>query len=76
MSDFRYGDIIELVRENGDAIHSCVYIAGDVVYTKNSAQPTEPVMLMTLPDLLDTFSSLIPENETLKIIGYRNKSAE
>lgn len=76
MSDFRYGDIIELVRENGEAIHSCVYIAGDVVYTKNSAQPTEPVMLMTIPDLLDAFSSLIPENETLKIIGYRNKSAD
>ena len=73
-SDLRYGDILELVRPNGDAIHSCVFIADDVVYTKNSAQPTEPFMLMRIPDMLDAFSSLIPENETLKIVAYRSKS--
>ncbi|HWB60051.1 MAG TPA: hypothetical protein VG733_11205 [Chthoniobacteraceae bacterium] len=73
MSDWRYGDILELVRPNGEAIHSCVFIADNIVYTKNSAQPMEPCMLMTIPDLIDTFSSLIPETETLKIIGYRSK---
>ena len=73
-SDFRYGDILELVRPSGEAIHSCVFIADNIVYTRNSAQPTEPCMFMTIPDLLDAFSSLIPENETLKIVGYRSKS--
>lgn len=73
-SDFRYGDILELVRPSGEAIHSCVFIADNIVYTKNSAQPTEPCMLMTIPDLLDAFASLVPENETLKIVGYRSKS--
>ena len=72
-SDLRYGDILELVRPNGDAIHSCVFIADNVVYTKNSAQPTEPFMLMTIPDMLDAFSSLVPEGETLKIVAYRSK---
>jgi hypothetical protein len=73
-SDLRYGDILELVRPNGDAIHSCVFIADNIVYTKNSAQATEPCMLMTIPDLLDAFSSLIPENETLQVVAYRSKS--
>lgn len=73
-SDPRFGDILELVRPNGEAIHSCVFIADNVVYTKNSAQAMEPCMLMTIPDLLDAFSSLIPENETLQIVVYRSKS--
>lgn len=73
-SDFRYGDILELVRPSGEAIHSCIFVADNIVYTKNSAQSTEPCMLMTIPDLLDAFASLVPENETLKIVGYRSKS--
>jgi len=72
-SDMRYGDILELVTSNGDAIHSAVFIADNIVYTKNSAQPTEPFMLMTIPDMLDAFSSLIPEDETLKVLAYRSK---
>jgi hypothetical protein len=72
-SDLRYGDILELVRPNGDAIHSCIYVADNIVYTKNSAQATEPFMLMTIPDMLDAFSSLIPEGESLKVTAYRSK---
>jgi hypothetical protein len=72
-SDPRYGDIIALARPNGDLIHFAVFIADNVVFTKNSGSFRDPFILMTLPDLLDYFSAQIPEDETLKIEIFRNK---
>jgi hypothetical protein len=32
---YRFGDVLMFLTTNGDAIHSCNYIADDIVYTKN-----------------------------------------
>lgn len=73
LSDARYGDIIALTRPNGETIHVAVYIAADIVYTKNDGNFREPFILMTYADMLDHFAALIPENETLKVQIFRNK---
>jgi len=73
LSDPRYGDLVQIVRANGDIIHTAVFIADDVVFTKNSADAVEPFMLMRFQTLIDTFSAFVPENETLRLVILRNK---
>jgi len=73
LSDPRYGDIAMLKKPNGDIIHSCVFIADNIVYTKNSSQATEPFILQTDSDMLDIFSAQIPEGQTLSVQWYRHK---
>lgn len=73
LADPRYGDIITLVKQDGSIIHSCVFIADNIVYTKNSANFRDPYIFMTLPDMMDTFMAQIPEGQTLQALIYRNK---
>jgi hypothetical protein len=73
LADPRYGDIITLVRQDGSIIHSCVFIADNIVYTKNSANFRDPYIFMTMPDMMDTFMAQIPEGQTLQALIYRNK---
>ena len=73
LADPRYGDLITLVRQDGSIIHSCIYIADDIVYTKNSANFRDPYIFMTLPEMIDTFTAQIPEGQTLQTLIYRNK---
>jgi hypothetical protein len=54
----RYGDLIFLLDGKGNAIHSAVYIADDIVFTKNGNNYMEPWMLMRLKNLLANYSVL------------------
>ena len=49
-SSTRLGDII-LFFDGNVLVHSCVYIAGDIVFTKNGAGTTAPYMLQRLQDV-------------------------
>jgi hypothetical protein len=50
---YRYGDILFLMDGNsGNAVHSCVYLADDIVFTKNGRSPTKPWVLMKLEDVI------------------------
>lgn len=53
----RLGDVIILISPTGEVVHSCVRIAGELVFTKNGGQRTLPWMLMTLDDTLEYFST-------------------
>jgi len=72
-SDARYGDLVQLVRANGDIIHTAVFIADDIVFTKNSADAVEPYMLMKFDEMVDAFSVFVPESESLRLVILRNK---
>ena len=74
LSDPRYGDIVMLAAPNGSIIHSSVYIADDIVFTKNSSEYLNPYLLMKMSDMLDTFEAFIPENEHLKVLYFRSKN--
>jgi len=64
------GDILLFAKPNGAIIHSCVYIADDIVYTKNGASPNAPWILMSLSDVI----AFYPSREPLDIQYYRIKS--
>jgi hypothetical protein len=65
----KYGDLIFLLNKKGDAIHSAVYLAGDIVFTKNGNNSAQPWMLMHMKDLLAEYSV----NGAPDVIVYRNK---
>lgn len=73
--DPRYGDVVMLGKPNGDIIHSAVFLADDIVFTKNGATPIHPWMLSTLPDLLRQYSFNVEPNEKLTVNYFRKKSA-
>jgi hypothetical protein len=65
----RFGDVI-LLFEPGPvwrAVHMCVYIADDIVFTKNGADVYQPWVLMRLPDMLIHYPSETP----LQMTAYR-----
>jgi hypothetical protein len=50
-NDFELGDIVALLDEEGNLFHAAVYIADDLVFTKNGASRMTPWMLMSLGDV-------------------------
>jgi len=73
-SDPRYGDLVMVATAAGPIIHSCVYLADNIVYSKNGANHTAPWLLATIPEVLSTYAAYIPTNETLKVLYYRNRN--
>jgi hypothetical protein len=49
------GDIFLLMNDQSQIIHSAVYLADDVVFTKNGGAFNQPWMLMHIPDLLAAY---------------------
>jgi hypothetical protein len=65
-----YGDLVFLLDKKGNAIHSAVYLADDIVFTKNGNNSAQPWMLMHLKDLLAEYTTdAVPE-----IVVYRDKN--
>jgi hypothetical protein len=46
-----YGDVVVFVDQPNKIIHSAVYLADDLVFTKNGQSYTMPWMIMRIPDL-------------------------
>ena len=53
---FAYGDVLFMLDDQGNAIHSCVYLADDYVYTKNGANVLSPWLIMNLDDVRARYS--------------------
>lgn len=70
LSRAQLGDIVFLQNPQGDLIHSAVYIAEDVVFTKNGSGANQPWIYMKWEDMLPFYDS---PNETPKIHVYRRK---
>ncbi len=65
-----YGDVIMIVDGHNTALHSAVYLAGDVVFTKNGNNFRQPWMLMRLKDLEAMYES----DHQAHMLVFRNKS--
>jgi hypothetical protein len=53
---YHYGDVIFFMDgTSGNAIHSCVYLADDLVFTKNGRSPTQPWVVMKLDDVVSYY---------------------
>ena len=66
-----YGDVIVIVDEKNNGLHSAVYIADNIVFTKNGNSHQQPWMLMRLDNLLATYSV----KGNVRAIVYRQKSS-
>jgi hypothetical protein len=56
----QYGDILLLMNDKNEVKHSAVYLADNIVFTKNGNNYRQPWMLMRIPDLLATYPSTPP----------------
>jgi len=66
---YHYGDVIFLMDgPTGNAIHSCVYLADDLVFTKNGRSPTQPWVVMKLDDVVAYYGMFY----TTQIACYRH----
>lgn len=45
---FQLGDVIAFLDEDGDLFHAAVYIAGDLVFSKNGTSPVSPWVIMPI----------------------------
>ena len=73
-SDPRYGDLVLFLKPDGQLIHSVVFLADNVVYTKNGDTPMHPWMLSTVQDLVDQYSFQVPPDQALEVKYFRNKN--
>ncbi len=64
------GDLVFLLDESGGVIHSAVYVADDLVFTKNGINYAQPWILMRMKDLLALYSPL----DDPKTFFYRRKN--
>jgi hypothetical protein len=65
----QFGDVI-LFMENRKAAHACVYIADDVVFTKNGANFHQPWVLMKMNDVLPRYATDRP----MSLVVLRRKT--
>jgi len=53
---YDYGDVLLLANDEGDAIHSCIYLADDYVFTKNGSNILSPWLVMKLAEVSTRYS--------------------
>jgi hypothetical protein len=58
---FELGDVVAFLDDEGDLYHVAVYLADDLVFTKNGTTPMSPWTVMTLDDLTDYYGSRTAE---------------
>jgi len=64
-----FGDLILLLAHGKTAVHMCVYVADEVVFTKNGSHPLEPWLLMKLSDMLPHYTNDTPA----QVVAMRRK---
>ena len=64
-----FGDLILLLAQGETAIHMCVYVADDVVFSKNGVHPLEPWLLMKISDMLPRYTN----DQPVQVVAMRRK---
>jgi hypothetical protein len=67
----RFGDIALFLAPSKQSVHAAVYLADDLVFTKNGFAATQPWIIMTLSDIVDFYSIGVPNN--LELQYFRRK---
>ena len=68
---YQYGDMLFVLdNQTGNALHSCVYIADTLMFTKNGENVLSPWMLMTLDDI----KSIYLKDNDASLQAYRQKA--
>jgi hypothetical protein len=69
-TDFELGDIVAFLDEDGDIFHAAVYIADDLLFSKNGISAMAPWTLMSLEDIKNYYHW---HSENPRIIYHRQK---
>jgi hypothetical protein len=72
-ADARYGDVVLFSRPDGSIVHSAVYIADNICFTKNGSTVVYPWMLSKISDLYEQYSFQLPPGQSLSVTYFRNK---
>lgn len=67
-SDYRLGDVIALLDGEGDLFHVVVYLADDLVFTKNGTSPVAPWTIMPLQRVKDYYRN---QSQDPRLIYHR-----
>ena len=67
---YEFGDVLMFMTPEGNALHSCVYVADDIIYTKNGENMAAPWLLMKIGDVKRIYSHM---GQT-SIQGFRLKA--
>jgi hypothetical protein len=70
----QFGDIVFFSLSNGDIIHSCVYLAANLVFTKNGDSVFQPWSIMDLQDVNEIYSYL--PKDGVQVHYWRNRNHE
>jgi hypothetical protein len=70
-ANYRLGDVIAFVDENETIFHVAVYLADDLVFTKNGTTPMAPWAIMKLEDVVETYRFRSPNP---KLIYHRSQA--
>ena len=65
-----YGDVLLLMNDKNEVKHSAVFLADDLVFTKNGNNYRQPWMIMRIPDLLATY----PATPAMRTVYMRHKT--
>jgi hypothetical protein len=69
-----FGDLVVLAdRESGAVVHSAVYLADDLVFTKNGFGLAEPWMYMPLDRMMKIYSLHLGRPDSVKVLLYRRR---
>lgn len=66
---YEFGDVLMFLSKDGVATHSCVYVADDIVFTKNGENVVSPWLLTRLEEVQDIYQY----DDTVSIQAFRKK---
>lgn len=69
-TNWAFGDVIAVADAEGRPIHMCVYVADEVVFTKNGLDTIEPWRLIKISEMMKTYGA----SGTEKLVGFRRKN--
>ena len=67
----QFGDLMTVEDGKGRLLHMCVYLADDVVFTKNGRDSIDPWVLMKIPDMMACYQTKEPAHFAF----FRSKKA-
>jgi hypothetical protein len=72
----RFGDIIVLSDGVGNALHSSVWVADGIVFTKNGSGRSEPWLLMPLRDVMGFYAAMEAPDQEFTTAIFRKRFRE
>ena len=67
----KFGDIVGFTGKNGDLFHSGVFIADEMIYTKNGPRVSRPWMLLSIEEMINYY----PRREPSELRYFRRKDS-